>query len=67
MISKLKKNDAEPLFKAWDDLFHGLGKLKGYKVMLNINENIKYVQQPQMSTLPCAKTARGTAQREMKS
>ena len=35
------------LLKEYDDLFHGLGKLKNYQVKLNIDEDIPPVAQPQ--------------------
>ena len=36
----------EELVKEYDELFHGLGKLKGYQVKLHIDESVQPVAQP---------------------
>ena len=36
----------DKLVKEYDELFHGLGKLKGYQVKLHIDENVQPVAQP---------------------
>ncbi len=36
----------ETLVKEYDELFHGLGKLKGYQVKLHIDESVQPVAQP---------------------
>ncbi len=36
----------EKLVKEYDELFHGLGKLKGYQVKLHIDESVQPVAQP---------------------
>ena len=39
--------------KEYDDLFHGLGKLKNYQVKLHIDEDILPGAQAHMSPLAC--------------
>ncbi|CAB4033209.1 Hypothetical predicted protein, partial [Paramuricea clavata] len=36
----------EKLIKEYDELFHGLGKLKGYQIKLHIDESVPPVAQP---------------------
>ena len=44
--SKARTNAPENLIEEYDDLFHGLGKLKNYQIKLHIDENIPPVAQP---------------------
>jgi hypothetical protein len=37
---------AEKLIKEYDELFHGLGKLKGHQIKLHIDESVPPVAQP---------------------
>ena len=47
-VQKMKASSSEPteLIDEFDELFHGLGKLKGYKVKLHIDESVQPVAQP---------------------
>lgn len=44
--SKPENNAPANLIEEYDDLFHGLGKLKGYQIKLHIDENVPPVAQP---------------------
>ena len=44
--SKPENNAPANLIDEYDDLFHGLGKLKGYQIKLHIDENVPPVAQP---------------------
>ena len=44
--SKTKTNAPANLIEEYDDLFHGLGKLKNYQRKLHIDENVPPVAQP---------------------
>ena len=44
--SQPEAKTAADLFEEYDDLFHGLGKLKNYQVKLHIDEDISPVAQP---------------------
>ena len=44
--SKPENNAPANLIEGYDDLFHGLGKLKGYQIKLHIDENVPPVAQP---------------------
>ena len=45
-LSKAEKNAPANLIEEYDDLFHGLGKLKNYQIKLHIDENVPPVAQP---------------------
>ncbi|PFX29727.1 Potassium channel subfamily T member 1 [Stylophora pistillata] len=45
-LSKARTNAPENLIEEYDDLFHGLGKLKNYQIKLHIDENVPPVGQP---------------------
>ena len=44
--SKSRSNEPTDLVREYNDLFHGLGKLKNYQIKLHINEDIPPVAQP---------------------
>ena len=44
--SKTETNAPANLIEKYDDLFHGLGKLKNYQIKLHIDENVPPVAQP---------------------
>ena len=44
--SKVETNAPANLIEEYDDLFHGLGKLKNYQIKLHIDENVPPVAQP---------------------
>ena len=44
--SKTETNAPANLIEEYDDLFHGLGKLKNYQIKLHIDENVPPVAQP---------------------
>ena len=44
--SKPETNTPADLIEEYDDLFHGLGKLKEYQIKLHIDENVPPVAQP---------------------
>ena len=44
--SKTEPNAPANLIEEYDDLFHGLGKLKNYQIKLHIDENVPPVAQP---------------------
>ena len=47
--SKLEAGTPSRLLAEYDDLFHGLGKLKNYQIKLHIDEEVPPVPQPHRS------------------
>ena len=44
--SKLEAETASGLLAEYEDMFHGLGKLKNYQIKLHIDEEVSSVAQP---------------------